>query len=271
MWARPVLQGQEAVEKAVEVTLRCQRRRAVGELSGHNAPLKEDHTQLHGPEEDKKAQIRQGPEADHPFLGNRQPPEGVVGLDAGKLTAVEGQQCSQRRKPHSSQQKGVALPLQIGKDPAARRWAAARPPPPGQPRWPPSPPAPLKNRARTGSARMPPSFFMSLPPPKGFPPTARASSLVRPVCRMARISARASWASSSRRSRAAPAGVVGDEALGSGVGGDPALFFQKPVGLLHGVGIDAQPGRQHPPGGQLVPVGDGARRDARLRYRMICQ
>ena len=53
-------------------------------------------------------------------------------------------------------------------------------------------------------------------------------------------------------------------ALGPGVGQDKALLLQQPVGLLDGVGVYPQQGRHNPPGGEFLPVGDGASGDAQL-------
>ena len=58
--------------------------------------------------------------------------------------------------------------------------------------------------------------------------------------------------------------IQGYRALGSGVGGDDPLLLQQAVGLLHRIGVDAQPGGEHPAGRQLVSVPDDPGHDAAL-------
>ena len=48
------------------------------------------------------------------------------------------------------------------------------------------------------------------------------------------------------------------------MGADEPLLLENPVGLLDGVGIDPQPRREYPPGGELVAILDDSAHDGAL-------
>ena len=92
---------------------------------------------------------------------------------------------------------------------------------------------------------------------------ARASSAEMPICFMLRTMALTSF-SKPCADFFDLAVVDSDITLGAAAGFDDAFFFEIAVGLLYGVGVDADEGGENPPRRHLVVILYGAGSDLPL-------